>query len=160
MKKRLILLTLSLALVLMSASAASAAGAGMNNGPSNSRFCPESNWVSLVEKLNLSDQQANQWKEINLRTYQAAKPIKAKLQDARFELKQMGLEKNADKAAINAKIKEINDLRAQLHKIRQQKREKVQSILTSEQQSQLKALRGFGKHEGRNCEGCKQLPVR
>lgn len=149
MKKKLVLLALILALVLGISQTANAAGGGMNSGQPHGALTRNPEWVPLVEKLNLSDQQAQQLKELNLNTYQAAKPLKAKLQDARFELRQLGLDKKANKAAVDAKIKEINDLQAQLHKIRQEKWKKVQTILTAEQQSKLKAMKGRGQHGGR-----------
>lgn len=155
MKKKLILLTLSLALVLALAPIASAAGEGMYGGQSNNNSTPGTNWIPLVEKLDLSDQQSKQLKELNLSTYQDSKPLKAKLQDAKFQLRQLGLEKNADKSAVDAKIKEINDFRAQLHKIRQQRQEKANAILTPEQQAKLKAMKEFGEHGGRCPKGCK-----
>lgn len=157
MKRKLILLICSLSLVLVLTPIALAVGGEMSGGRRNSTSDPGCTWVPLVEKLNLSDQQAQQLKELNLSTYQTTKPLKARMHEARFELRQLGLEKNADKAAVNAKIKEINDLCAQLHKIHQQKHEKMKTILTPEQQSKLKDMKGFGQHGGRNYKGGTQL---
>lgn len=153
MQKKLILLTFTLAFVLVTLQTASAAGEGINSSRPCQNSSLSTNWVPLAEELKLSDQQAQQLKELNLNTYQATKNLKTKLQDAKFELRQMELSKTTAKTAANAKIKEINNLKAQLHQIRQQKRQKVQSILTPEQQSKLKTIRGSGHHGGRCMEG-------
>ena len=93
-----------------------------------------------------------QLKEINLSTYQAAKPIKVKLSDARFELRQLRID-GRDKAAIEAKTKEIKEYKDQLHKLQQQKHQKIRSILTAEQQAKLKTMKGFGHRCGWNKQG-------
>ncbi|MGI5922143.1 MAG: Spy/CpxP family protein refolding chaperone [Syntrophomonadaceae bacterium] len=149
MKKGLVLLTLTLALVLAASQMAAAAGPGNVVPPRGP--VEDQNWVPLAEQLNLSDRQVQQLKEINLSTHQTTKALKVKLIDARFELRQLMIT-GSDKAAINAKTKEINDLKTQLHQVKQQKWQQVQSILTAEQQTQLKNLKGFGHHGDRNRE--------
>lgn len=144
MKKRVMLLVLTLVLVLGITQVASAAGWGMGGG----RALDSSTWTPLAQKLNLTDDQAQKLKDLDKSCYEATKDLRARLQDAMFELRQMGFDKNPDKAAVDAKIKEINDLRAQLQQITQQNREKMQSILTPEQQSQMKNWRGHGGHRG------------
>ncbi|MEN6350406.1 MAG: Spy/CpxP family protein refolding chaperone [Syntrophomonas sp.] len=151
MKKKLMFLMFTLALTLVVNQAAFAAC------PANScTNCTVSNQipdlVPLTEKLNLSDRQVQQLKEINLNTYQTTKALKIKLMDAKFELKQLAIE-GKDKTAINAKTREINDLKAQLKKAYQEKRQKVKSMLTVEQQSKLNETKGFGGHCGRDMLG-------
>lgn len=138
MKIKLALITL--ALLLVTSQTASAAVGTVKSVP------PDRNsvkYVSLVEKLNLNNQQAEQMKELNLRTYQSTKPLKIKLMDAKFELRQLGLEKT-DKATIDVKVKQIESLRAQIHQIHQDKHQKLENILSTEQLSQLKAMKEKG----------------
>jgi len=148
-------LALSLTLVVVFSHAALATGAGNKYFCSNQASSKNPNKIPLAEKLKLSDRQVQQLKEINLSTYQTTKALKIKLMDAKFELKQMGIA-GTDKAAIDAKVKQISDLQTQIHKIYQQKWQNVQSILNPEQQAQLKDMKGFGQHGGWCKEGCPQ----
>lgn len=153
MKKRLMFLTLTLLLVMGFSHAALAAGAGNNASCPNQAASKNANWVPLAERLNLSDRQVQQVKEINLSTYQTTKALKVKLLDARFELRQLMIE-GTDKSAINARNKEIANLKDQIHKAQQEKWQKIKSILTPEQQTKLKEMKGFGRHGGHY----KQVP--
>ncbi|MGE5391761.1 MAG: Spy/CpxP family protein refolding chaperone [Deltaproteobacteria bacterium] len=147
MKKKLLVVSLALALTVVFAHAAAATGAGGGCECPNRVSGSALNQVPIAEKLNLSDSQVQQLKEINLNTYQAAKPIKIKLSETRFELRQLQID-GKDRSAIEAKSKEIKDLKDQLHKLREQKKQKVQSILTPEQLAKLKMIKGSGHHSG------------
>ncbi|NLV21687.1 MAG: hypothetical protein GXY49_06845 [Syntrophomonadaceae bacterium] len=57
---------------------------------------------------------------------------------------------------MDEKVKQINDLQTQIHKLHQQKWQKAQSILNAEQQPQLKEMKSFGKYGGWYKEGCPQ----
>ena len=149
------LLALTLTLVAVFSHVAFATGAGNKCVCPNRASSQNPNRVPLAEKLNLSDRQVQQLKEINLSTYQTTKALKIKMLDAKFELRQLRIV-GTDKSAIEAKIKEISDLQAQIHKAHQQKWQKVKSILTPEQQSKLKDMKGFGQHGGWCKEGCPQ----
>lgn len=155
MKNKLMLLALTLTLVAGFSHAALATGAGNKCVCPNQASSQNPVRVPLAEKLNLSDRQVQQLKEINLSTYQTTKVLKVKLLDAKFERRQLRIV-GTDKSGIDAKTKEINDLQVQIHKLQQQKWQKVQSILTPEQQSKLKDLKGFGKQGGWCKEGCQQ----
>lgn len=153
MKKKLMFLILTLAFTLVCNQLAFAACTGNNSSGSGKTLSQGQNWIPLVQKLNLSGQQVKQLKEINLSTYQSTKALRIKLLDTKFELRQLGIE-GTDKAAIDAKTKEINDLKAQIQKIHQEKRQKVQSILTPEQLSKLKEMKSSGNHCGRDTKNC------
>lgn len=154
LKKGLRLLTLTLTLMLVTSQIAFATVTDNNGINSDRASGPHPNRVPLAEKLNLSDRQVQQLKEINLSTYQATKALKVKMMDAKFELRQLSIA-GTDKSAIDAKIKEIKELKAQIHKIEQEKWQKIQTVLTPEQQSKLKSMKGFGHHSGRYKEGCQ-----
>ncbi len=138
MKKKLVLLTVALLLVF-SITQVAAAEMGWGDSPhklnSDKMFNP-------VEKLNLTDQQIAKMREINQKTYEQTRDLRIKLMDSRHELKQLKLQKNQDQAKIDAKVKEINNLRDKLHGIFQQSKEQCQSLLTQEQRDQLNQLRG------------------
>ena len=148
-------LALSLTLVMVFSHAALATGAGNKCVCPNRGSSQNPNQIPLAEKLELSDRQVKQLKEINLSTYQTTKVLKIKLMDAKFELRQLRIA-GTDKSAVDAKVKQINDLQTQIQKIHQQKWQKVQSILNAEQQAKLKNMKGFGHHGGCCKEGCPQ----
>lgn len=152
MKKKLMVLALALTLMAVFGGSTAAVVSGSRCECPNQASSPDLNRIPIAEKLNLSDRQVQQLKEINLSTYQAAKPIKSKLADARFELRQLRID-GKDKTAIEAKTKEVKALRDQLNKLRQQKHQKIQSILTAEQQAKLKSLKGSGHHGGWGKQG-------
>ncbi len=156
-RKVLILLALSLALVLGITQIASATGWGMGGGRlgdmsmmgGGKAELNSENWTSPAEKLNLTDEQSQQLKDLHKSNYEATKDMRAQLQNAMFELKQLGFDKNPDKAAVDAKIQEINNLRTQLNQVMQQNRESMQNILTPEQQEQMKSMKGKCRPGGR-----------
>lgn len=153
MKRKLMLLVFTLVIALVS-NQATLATTGANNGVSpNGTSYKE--WVPLAEKLNLTDTQVKQLKEINRQTHEATKTLKIKLLDAKYELRQMGIE-GTNKAAMEAKIKEIKELKAQLDKVKQDRWQKTQSILTPEQQSKLKEMKKSTPYKGHWQNKCKQ----
>lgn len=96
-----------------------------------------------VEELGLTDEQVAKIQELQREMYEGTKDLRQKLQDAMFELRQLKAEKNPDQAALDAKAKEVNDLRAQLQKATQEFQQKFESILTPEQLEKAKSMRGF-----------------
>ena len=159
MKRKMLLLILALALVLGVTQIASAAGWGMAGGKSSGLWpggglaLKSENCTFPAEKLNLSDEQVQKLKELQQNAYEASRDLRTKLQDAMFELKQLRLDKNPDSAAIDAKTREVKDLRAQIDQITQQCRQDMQNVLTPEQQSQLENMKGRGGRGGPGMRG-------
>ena len=143
MKKKMGVLTMVLLLIFGIAQIASAAGFGMGGG-GGPRMLSGDNWGSPVDTLNLTDQQISKMQEIQKNTYDKTRDLKIKLMDSRFQLRQLQLQKNLDKAQIDTRINEINDLRSELYGITQKNREQCQSLLTQEQLAQMAKNRGFG----------------
>lgn len=138
LKKKLLPITVALLFVFGIVQVAAATGMGWGGGP---RMLNSEKWVNAVEVLNLTDQQIAKMREINQNTYEQTRDLRIKMMDNMHELKQLQLQKNPDKAQVEAKIKEINDLREKTHGIYQQSRQQCRSILTPEQQAKMKELR-------------------
>lgn len=139
MKKKIVLLTVTLLLVFSITQVAAATGMGWDGGPQKIN---NDKMFNPVEKLNLTDQQIAKIREINQKNYEQTRDLRIKLMDSRHELKQLRLQKNPDQAQIDARVKEINNLRDNLHGIIQQSREQCQSLLTQEQREQINQFRG------------------
>ncbi|HHY92443.1 MAG TPA: periplasmic heavy metal sensor [Firmicutes bacterium] len=101
-----------------------------------------------ADELGLTEEQVSQIQNVQREMYEATKELRSKLQDASFELGQLKWAKNADQATVDAKTKEVSDLRAQLQQVTQEYQKKFESILTAEQLQKVKSLRGFGGFGG------------
>ncbi|BCV25508.1 Spy/CpxP family protein refolding chaperone [Gelria sp. Kuro-4] len=99
-------------------------------------------------ELGLTDEQVQKIQDLQREMYEGTKDLRAKLQDAVFELRQLRWEKNPDQATVDAKTKEVSDLRTQLQQVTQEYQKKFESILTAEQLEKAKSLRGFGGFGG------------
>ncbi len=140
MKKKIaVLIAVTVLLVFGIAQVASAAGMGWGGGP---RMLNSDNMVGPVDALNLTDQQIAEMQQLNQDTYNQTRDLRIKLMDNRQELRQLQLQQNPDKAKIDAKIKELNDLGDKMLSITEQNREQCQSLLTQEQLDQMANFRG------------------
>ena len=139
LKKTLIWLSVTLLLVFGAVQAVSAAGMGWGGGQQMMNCNMKCN---PLEKLNLTEQQMSKMKELSQKSYEQTRDLRIKMMDSKYELRQLKLQGNPDQAQINAKTKEISDLQSQLRGIMQQNMDQCQSLLTKEQQEQVKQLRG------------------
>ncbi|TYO95315.1 Spy/CpxP family protein refolding chaperone [Desulfallas thermosapovorans] len=138
LKRKIVSLTIVLLLVFGIVQVAAASGMGWGDGP---RMLKSEKWVNPVEALNLTDQQIAKMREVNQSTYEQTRELRIKMMDSMHELKQLQLQKNPDKAKVEAKVKEIKDLRQKIHGIVQQSRQQCQSVLTPEQRAKMKELK-------------------
>lgn len=134
-----VVLTLALAIPVL-AQAAATNGNQQNTAPVRPNF---------VQELGLTSDQLAKIRDIQQQMYNKTRDLRIKLMDAMFELRQLRWQENPDQAAIDAKIKEINDLRDQLRQATQECRQNMDSVLTPEQKEKLQSLRGPGGRHGR-----------
>ncbi len=156
MRKIIVMLAVTLLLAFGIVQVAAAAGIGWGGG--GPRMLGDVDRPNPVEALNLTDQQITQMQEIVKNKYNQTRDLRIKLMDSMHELRLLQLQKNPDQAAIDAKIKEINELRDQLSSINQEFRQQCRSLLTEEQLAQINQFRGkmghgfkggFGARNGR-----------
>ncbi|WP_049757125.1 Spy/CpxP family protein refolding chaperone [Ammonifex degensii] len=112
------------------------------------------NRPNLVQELGLTSEQLAQIRDIQQQMYNQTRDLRIKLMDAMFELRQLRWQENPDRAAIDAKIKEIKNLRDQLRQAAREYRQKMDSILTPEQKEKLQSLRGSRGWHGRGGMMC------
>lgn len=141
MKKKILLAVLATVLILGVVQVAWAAPWGPGGFGGANRPNP-------VQELGLTDQQVAQIQDLQQKMYEKTRDLRIKLMDAMFALKQLRWQKDPDQAAIDAKIKEINDLRSQLYQAAQENRQQMESVLTPEQKSKLESWCGFGGPRG------------
>ncbi|MCX8124185.1 MAG: periplasmic heavy metal sensor [Spirochaetes bacterium] len=103
----------------------------------------------LKQELGLSDAQVDKIVEINTQYEKRMLDIKEKLAPKMVQLKKLLLEDEVDINAVRAKLKEIGDLRIELHLLR------IQHVMDIEKQlnkEQLKKLRAHKKMEMQKME--------
>ena len=138
-----VVLTLAIAIPVL-AQAAATNGNQQNTAPVGPNF---------VQEPGLASDQLAKIRDIQQQMYNKTRDLRIKLMDAMFELRQLRWQENPNQAAIDAKIKEINDLREQLRQVAQEYRQKMDSVLTPEQKEKLQSLCGPGARSG--CGGMK-----
>jgi Spy/CpxP family protein refolding chaperone len=148
LKKKVLLLTLTLLLVFGVAQVASAGGWGWGGG-SGPRILSADNWTSLADTLGLTDEQAAQMQELQKNMYNQTQSLRDQLREKMFALRQLMWQKNVDKATVEARMQEVNDLRSQLYSQKQAARQQMQSVLTQDQLAKIGTMRGFGGRHGR-----------
>ncbi len=92
----------------------------------------------FMERLNLSKEQKSQIEKLRTDFQKQQIAQRAKIQTAAVELRQLLRAENPDKAAIEKKINELAQLRAQLSTARVNQMLNVRKILTPEQQQMIR----------------------
>lgn len=141
MKKKVMIFAVALLLVLSIVQVAAASGMGKGDKPQVQSGCKQ---LNTIQSLKLTDDQVSKIREIQQKNYQQTRNLRIQLQDKAFELRQLQLVKNPDKNQIEAKQKEVKDLRVKINDICQQSREQCLALLTQEQLAQLGKSRGGG----------------
>lgn len=146
--KRAILGILVVALALMIAGTSFAQGRGMmggpgmgpgmgpgKGGPGKGAPCD----LTKIPGLNLSAEQSSQITAMQNSHWNEVKPLRDHMFAKRQELKQLWLQKSPDQAKIEAKQKELQDLRSQMQAKGTKFRLDLLKQLTPEQQEKVKA---------------------
>lgn len=144
MPKRIVAICLVLLLVLGLAFAASAAWR-RGSTPWRTEFGIRGRF-NLVETLELTEDQVAKLKELQKEFYEKTKPLRNELQDVLFDLRQLSLAKNPDRAAVETKMDQAAKLRKQISELQEDYRQKVESVLTKEQLKKMKTVRRGGKY--------------
>ncbi len=87
----------------------------------------------IFQMLNLTDEQAEQVKEIRLNGQKEALPIRNAMREKRARLRTFRTAANYDATATEKVIEEIADLRAAQMLMRERHRQQVRELLTEEQ---------------------------
>jgi protein CpxP len=97
-------------------------------------------FAELATKLNLSDQQKSQMKEVFKKDQPLVKPIFTKLINEKRELRTLIQSGSADEAAIRAQSAKVAGVEADLAVQRAQMVKQLRAILTPEQVERFKAI--------------------
>ncbi len=112
----------------------------------------------LQQELGLSDDQANQMRQVFQRNMQAARPHYQAIRAARAELRRLVLTE-ADQTTIQAKEAELQQLLAQTVQMRVQTLKEITPILTPEQREKFAQLmERHGHFGGRHRPSQSQSP--
>ena len=93
---------------------------------------------SPITQLDLTNEQYSKLQELHKEHYEERQALMSQMRDINFNLKNMYLQKDPDKKAIEAQQKKVAELREQILQLREKQRNNVNKILTKEQQENLR----------------------
>ena len=93
-----------------------------------------------IAQLKLNDQQKKQVEQIRFEMQKQMVGVRAKMQTARLEMRQLLNADSPDKAAIEKKMSEVAQIGVQIHSLRLNNWFEVNKILTPEQQKVWKGV--------------------
>lgn len=99
-------------------------------------------FAMIQEELNLSDEQVNALEQIRFQALKENIQRNAAIEVAEVELRELLAANSVDMAKVEAKVREIEKLRADKRIMDIQLHEKARNLLTAEQQKKLRALEG------------------
>ena len=106
-----------------------------------------------MARLNLSERQKEQIRTIREQQQRRMIPLKARLQEANLDLRQLLRAERPSQARIDAAIDQVAELRADAHKARVASMLEIRGLLTDAQKKQLGEqrgrMRGMGDRGGR-----------
>jgi len=91
-----------------------------------------------MDRLNLSEDQRNQIEKLRTDFQKQQVPLQGKVQIAQIELRELMRAENPDKGAIEKKINELSQLRAQVGVARANQMLAIRKVLTPEQQKMIR----------------------
>jgi Spy/CpxP family protein refolding chaperone len=105
--------------------------------------------VRIYKKLGLSDEQVKNIVAINKEYAKKVLNYREKLAPKHIQLKKMFLEDNVDIDKVKSLLKEIADLRVDLHVLRIQQWLDIEKLLTPEQKAKIRLYRMHKINKGR-----------
>ncbi|MCX7679592.1 MAG: Spy/CpxP family protein refolding chaperone [Spirochaetes bacterium] len=93
------------------------------------------------QKLGLTDQQIAKIEKINLDYRKRMLEQKEKLEPKRIQLERLLLEENVNLTTVRNLLREIADIRIEIHVLKIMHRLDIEKVLTQEQKAKLKAMR-------------------
>ncbi len=129
------------------------------SGKMKEKSCADGRRMYMSEKLNLSDEQAEQMHALGVAHQKKVIPLRADLKLAQIELDELVRAGDSSKK-LDAAIKKVNELKGNLNELQVKHRVEVGKILTDEQRAMLnKHHSGRGmKHEMRRPRGgCRKM---
>ncbi len=112
--------------------------------------------LGCAKKIGLEEAQIDRVKSIHLDSQKQIIKLRADLEIARLELKELMHSDNPDKSKVNKKIDELSQLRAKIHKIEAGTKIDVMSTLTAEQMERFQEYRMKRMKEARRGHRCCQ----
>ncbi len=95
----------------------------------------------LFSRLNLTDAQKEQMKQINQNFRESTKPLRQELRGKHGELRQAQQGETFDEALVAQKLNEISTIQVKLMGERFKLKQEISSVMTPEQKAQLAQMR-------------------
>jgi Spy/CpxP family protein refolding chaperone len=112
--------------------------------------------LGCAKEIGLEEAQIDKIKSIHLSSEKEVIKLRADLEIAQLELKELMHSDNPDKSRVNKKIDELSQLRAKIQKIEAGTKIDVMSVLTAEQKQSFKEYRMKSMKECRPGHRCCQ----
>ncbi len=139
------------------------------NGQGKGQNMGKADCSGIENKIpDLTDKQKADIERIHLDGKKEMLPITNSLKVKRAELQTLRSSEKIDQKAIDAKVKEIGDLRTQMMTLRENRIQKIRNLLTDDQKIVFDSnkSKGYNGHKGHgqkancehhkgNCNGCK-----
>lgn len=103
---------------------------------------------SIFSQLDLSDEQYAKIRDILNQSFEKMQALRDDMAKKMLELQNLYLQKTPDKDAVEAKQKELSELREKMLQLRQDNIDEINKVLTQEQLDKLNSLRGNGLGKG------------
>jgi Spy/CpxP family protein refolding chaperone len=110
---------------------------GMHRARGRMRGAGKGDWLTVLSKVKLTEEQRARLKQASLDYQKAVSPLNATFDAAQVKLRETMLAAPPDPNAINTQIDAVNTLRAQLQKAAAAYQIAIQGILTPEQWAAL-----------------------
>lgn len=100
------------------------------------------------QELGLTDQQIAKIEQINLNHRKLMLTQREKLEPKQIQLERLLLEENVNLNNVRSVLREIADIRIEIHMLKITHRLEIEKVLTQEQKSKLKAMRPMHQKMG------------
>jgi len=99
------------------------------------------NPAAMKQELGLTDAQITRIEEINLAHRKQMLEFKEKIDPKETRLKRLLLEDNPNLATVRSALREISDLKIEVHMLKISHRLEIEKVLTAEQKTKLRSMR-------------------
>ena len=119
-------------------------------GEHKGKYCQKGRIERMAEKLDLSESQLKQVREIQEKYRPEKQALRDKMKSSRQQLREVMQVENIDQAKVRKLAQQLGDLKAEKIVLRSQIRSEMNKVLSKEQREKMK---GMYKNRGKRYDG-------